>query len=268
MFRAVLLVLLLSIAIGWGGDLWGAAPYFLNPPITDEDPVSGGQLIEKDPRPKAPRTEDPRAKMLRKLLEEERLRRIETLKEEIETINLRLRAYKRARIVPRSLGERGEFPFAFPSKEEKQKAISRWTEELELSKKALQEFRNKTVHVLPWFDENYAFSLGAIGKLYDPRAFQVLSEDSLLARTENGVVRIEGLSTEGVVDGALLKANPAYEVTGTKTYETVNGGTNTVYVLRPIDIEAIVGPPPGKSTDSAAKARAKAKVKASATSSR
>lgn len=46
--------------------------------------------------------------------------------------------------------------------------------------------------------------------------------------------------TSGLTDGAPLKISESYQVTGTRQYETAAGSSNTVYVLKPVDVQPLI----------------------------
>lgn len=46
--------------------------------------------------------------------------------------------------------------------------------------------------------------------------------------------------TSGLADGAPLKISESYQVTGTRQYETAAGSSNTVYVLKPVDVQPLI----------------------------
>lgn len=78
----------------------------------------------------------------------------------------------------------------------------------------------------------------------DYKVAQVIGEDEMLVSVGNPneskqVTLKLCVSTKGVVDGQEIKGVPpgVFIVTGTETYRTANGGSNTVWVLKPFDIE-------------------------------
>lgn len=66
--------------------------------------------------------------------------------------------------------------------------------------------------------------------------FQVIDADSFLAKYRGDVVKVEGMSTLGMTDGAYVAFIEPMFVPGTTTYAAAIG-TNTVFVLRPIPKE-------------------------------
>jgi hypothetical protein len=66
--------------------------------------------------------------------------------------------------------------------------------------------------------------------------FQVLDETSVLCKHRGRIFWLE-TPTEKLVDDSLLHLNDVLEVAGTQRYDTVAGGTNTVFRLERFDIE-------------------------------
>lgn len=107
---------------------------------------------------------------------------------------------------------------------------------------------------------------GAIGRLNDERAkvIQVIDDKNMIVRilfTVQGVKLVgaqggvggaavpdfktyeklfwaKGFDTAGLADDSLFSLDGVLEVSGTKMYETVGGGTETLFILEPFNIEA------------------------------
>lgn len=103
--------------------------------------------------------------------------------------------------------------------------------------------------------------LGQIGVLYDPYGVVVASStknrfEIRVAQVSNATemfvqqafvlpnevmagnrILVRGVSTKGVVDDMAIELPQVFEVTDTETYGTADGGTNTVFVVEPIDID-------------------------------
>ena len=78
----------------------------------------------------------------------------------------------------------------------------------------------------------------------DYKIIQVLKDAVLLrviaADRDFLLIYLEGISTKGLVTDRMLRMRgKLFHVAGTKTYETVAGGTNTVFVLRMLDEDKI-----------------------------
>lgn len=107
--------------------------------------------------------------------------------------------------------------------------------------------------------------LDAIGRLQPEMPVeQVLSEASLIVRDGRRAdyahppvqfqppggrfsYVVDGISTLGVVDGAVIKMPDVLEITGTRMIKRSNGSTETLFVLTPVDTApalALLGPLP------------------------
>lgn len=56
---------------------------------------------------------------------------------------------------------------------------------------------------------------------------------------DDGLVLLENIDTTNIVTGSKLTMADTFKVVGTKTYTTVLGGTNTVFVIRRFDSDAV-----------------------------
>jgi len=79
---------------------------------------------------------------------------------------------------------------------------------------------------------------------YNVKVFQVIDDRNFLAETMFGNVRgraaliwIKGVSAKGMTDGSFQAIEDLLFVSGTKLYGTAVGGTKTVFVLEPFDVE-------------------------------
>jgi hypothetical protein len=83
--------------------------------------------------------------------------------------------------------------------------------------------------------------IGAMGFPLDMRIYQILGQDEALMTLDGLVVIVKGVSMNGRIDGQGLSsfqgANGGFEVTGTETYPTTTGGTNTTFVLEPLPLD-------------------------------
>lgn len=66
------------------------------------------------------------------------------------------------------------------------------------------------------------------------KVVQVLGPDSMLVSCIDLTFLVQDYPTGGIVDGKTVVLDRPVEVMGTKTYPTALGGSNTVYVLRPV----------------------------------
>jgi len=52
------------------------------------------------------------------------------------------------------------------------------------------------------------------------------------------MVWIKGMINSGLVHGSKIRCKNVFEITGTKTYETTDGGSNTIFVMQPVLLPA------------------------------
>jgi hypothetical protein len=79
-------------------------------------------------------------------------------------------------------------------------------------------------------------SVGTIGRLTKAKVTQVVDETNALVSRSEETLWVANVSTAGIVDGRDLDDNLIVEVVGTRRYKTVAGATNTVFVLKPLQI--------------------------------
>lgn len=122
---------------------------------------------------------------------------------------------------------------------------------------------------LPSVEFRYPFSVGQLGTLGGCKIRQVVDSQNMLVADNivvgtrkklvggvNGVVFEEPIvkliwfwveaPTDGLTDDAPHELQGVWEVAGTKQYDTVVGGTQTVFVLKQVD-ESLLKPQPGVS---------------------
>ena len=118
----------------------------------------------------------------------------------------------------------------------------------------LKGLRNGTA---PWFAEMPGRSptIGAIGRISASmfgrqpihKVTQVIDGQNMLIKS-TGWARpwldfwVKGVLTKDIVDGETLTIPGVFEITGTRTYETVLGGSKTVFVLEPVDLTPYLRP--------------------------
>jgi len=83
----------------------------------------------------------------------------------------------------------------------------------------------------------YPFYCTAAGSNSFP-VFQVLDERNVLIKTGKSIRWVSEISTAGLVDGGEVKLDGILYVAGTKTYKSAVG-TNTVFVLTPVDMAVV-----------------------------
>lgn len=77
------------------------------------------------------------------------------------------------------------------------------------------------------------FRVGQVGLLSHVRVEQVQGPDKMLVSMDGGIFLLENVATADVADGQNVTPTSWFYVRETETYETVAGGTKTVYVLTP-----------------------------------
>jgi hypothetical protein len=77
------------------------------------------------------------------------------------------------------------------------------------------------------------FETGQIGPLSPFRVIQVLGPDQMLVSIDSGIFKLNQVATADVANRQTIRLDDFFLVRGTETYETVAGGTNTVYILEP-----------------------------------
>lgn len=92
-------------------------------------------------------------------------------------------------------------------------------------------------------------SVGDIGFLGNTKALQVIDKSTMIViwvdeldQKTLATFMVKGFSTAGLVDRANITKQiwkVPMEVTGTITYKTAAGGTNTVFVLEPFDVRVL-----------------------------
>ena len=101
-------------------------------------------------------------------------------------------------------------------------------------------------NVPPYF-KRLSFAVGDYGRTdYNPHVVQVLPPDKVLVTIDQSVgnstkehwVMLKVASTEGMTDGQMLNGMLIH-ITGTTTYATVAGATNTVFVAEQLDLDSL-----------------------------
>lgn len=83
-------------------------------------------------------------------------------------------------------------------------------------------------------------NIGTLGK-YRIKVKQIAGPGSMMAELDEKDFWVEGISTAGFADGdfATMKSDLVFEVSGTKTYTTVLGGTRTIMKVEVLDFAAM-----------------------------
>lgn len=155
-------------------------------------------------------------------------------------------AVNKKTIEKRSVDTRAQKPVngqplkVFTSKAEKQKAL----ESIEKSIADTEDARNAVLaskYVWPDMEPD-SLKVGMLGRLGNergPYAFEiqtVVDKSNAIVKTGNSYLWLE-IPTTGMVDGKRFTFNGLMEVTGTRTYKTVIGGSKTIFVLRIVDVD-------------------------------
>lgn len=134
----------------------------------------------------------------------------------------------------------------FKSKEAKEAATKNVEKMLEAEKDYLKEARKGP----NYGTLSYPAKIGDIGKVYPGKeqrvnVFQVIDKDTMLVKVfpvniKGGVIfMVKNYPNKGATDGAGFDLDHPFEVTDTTTYKTALGGSNTVFVLEPLDTKKI-----------------------------
>lgn len=83
--------------------------------------------------------------------------------------------------------------------------------------------------------EIYSDSSGTLGREIVFVVTQVLDKRNLMAKYGDTLIWVSNVSTTGIIDGQDVRLLNVMKVTGTKTYSTVSGRSNTVFIVQPID---------------------------------
>ncbi len=83
------------------------------------------------------------------------------------------------------------------------------------------------------------FRPGRVGPLPPFKVQQVTGPKEMLASIDSKFFKLSGIETDDVADDQVLRLDTFFVVGETETYDTVIGGTNTVFVLRPAGKESM-----------------------------
>jgi len=126
-------------------------------------------------------------------------------------------------------------PFIFPSRESKSERVQSCVRAVDKAQSRLNKARD-VANFVPELEE---LDVGKFGTWnYQFTVLQVIGPAEMLASVQGQTVLIMGLSTQGVVDGLDVRSSGLFEVSGTQTYETALGLTNTVLVFKTLDLKA------------------------------
>jgi hypothetical protein len=108
-------------------------------------------------------------------------------------------------------------------------ALNRGVASAELKEKFFAFYEGKIVSAGVLHPET--FSIGQIGPLPSFKVTQILGPNEMLASIDSSVFKLRNVSTADMADGQRIRLTDFFVVRTTDTYDTVTGGTNTVYVL-------------------------------------
>lgn len=212
--------------------------------------------------------EDPVAKRA-ELVQDRTNAVVDRLKEQEKKQNAHLQRLKKGRINKNARGvmipANEKQPIIFPSKDAKKKAVTDAQTKLNATKDRIKKYKDGSEFYYGVL--NYPPKIGDFGKLYsgDRRVNvkQVIDDKTMLVnvyyvvegvkvlgrpgketvvkdfQTKQIVLMVKNLPNKGATDGAGFDLPQVFEVTDTQTYKTVVGGSNTVFVIEPLDTKTI-----------------------------
>ena len=114
------------------------------------------------------------------------------------------------------------------------KAWSRKLQEMKEAEVAARNVARMRANGTYPFSSDNRLALGSIGCIPSgSEVFQVLGNNSILVNMGGTIVKVDNISTTNVVTGTPLELSQSFVVTSQYTYPTVDGGSNTVFVLMP-----------------------------------
>lgn len=194
---------------------------------------------------------------------------IDNLKEAEKKENDHLQRAKKGVIDKKSKGvimpANDKMPIRFPSKEEKEKTVQKTEDRLIEMKNQIKKYVEGTEFYYGIL--NYPPKIGDFGKIYSGDTIvnvkQVIDKNIMLInvyytinatkiigkpgnqtpisdfKTNKMILMVKGVSTKGATDGLAFDLPQIFEVIGTETYKNVLGGSNTVFVIEPIETKNI-----------------------------
>lgn len=110
-------------------------------------------------------------------------------------------------------------------------ALNQGAESSQLRDRFFEFYEGKIVSAERLHPES--FETGQIGPLPPFKVVQVLGPNQMLVSIDSGVFKLNDVATADVANRQTIRLNGFFLVQQTETYETVAGGTNTVYILEP-----------------------------------
>jgi hypothetical protein len=138
---------------------------------------------------------------------------------------------------------RGKTITFFRDDEVKRKAIAKTEETINEIDEVVRrlEDRDKGLAVFlsvggPELVPNRVGDIGYVGRV---EVKQIASPTEFHTYVEEKRVAIRGFDTSGIVNGSIVNVGMMF-VSGTETYNTAIGGTNTIFVLRKVPLEVLI----------------------------
>jgi hypothetical protein len=181
---------------------------------------------------------------------------IATLETHLPKYELSLKAAKQGRIGKTSKiqithsgsGDRATVQYFFPSKEAKETTITELTDKVKETKDHIKRLKSREELVFPDLEANSRVgdfgqfpnkSIPVIQIIGTERLLCILSKPTIQS-SKRTTVMVYGVDTTGWVDGQSFDCDSVFEITGTETYGTDSGGSQTVFVLKPLDTAPII----------------------------
>ncbi|MGD0900381.1 MAG: hypothetical protein ABR915_21320 [Thermoguttaceae bacterium] len=122
-----------------------------------------------------------------------------------------------------------------------------YTQRLNDLKKELKQLEINNPPYIPYIGELRNWSVGDYGRAAVRKAtiVQIVGKTQMLVRLlqirddHAATIMLSGFSTEGLTDDSDVDISQPIQITGTTTYNTVIGGTKTVLVAKPLDLESL-----------------------------
>lgn len=122
---------------------------------------------------------------------------------------------------------------------------------------ALREIRSELVNAKGKYLPNLIPANGSIGEIRaddgeeaNGKVFQVIDKSHALVEVPNfGIVLFQVEDANSIADGGAVALPGLWKITGTKTYDTIAGTSNTVYVIEKFSVEKALEDSKSKPTD-------------------
>jgi hypothetical protein len=152
------------------------------------------------------------------------------------------------RITSSGSGNREKISYLFPSKEHKENTVTELAQNIKDNKDQVKQLKSRDQVVFPELTANSR--VGDFGQFPNKSipVIQIIERERLLCTlsrptiqsAKRATVMVYGVDTTGWIDGQAFDCELVFEITGTETYDTANGGSQTVFILKPIDTAPIL----------------------------